>query len=130
MGNSICDASIELNLPADRTLMLVVRLTTAGVIARAGVTIDRMDEIKMAVEEACGCLMEQANPPRRIRLCFRVVDKQLEVRAEAQDIENPTGDIDADALEVMTCILQSLVDHADFEVSQGFIAAVSLRTAL
>lgn len=130
MGNSICDASIELNLPADRALMLVVRLTTAGVIARAGVTIDRMDEIKMAVEEACGCLMEQANPPRRIRLCFRVVDKQLEVRAEAQDIEHPTGDIDADALEVMTCILQSLVDHAAFEVSQGFIAAVSLRTAL
>jgi len=130
MGNTISCEPIVLELPADRNLMLVVRLTAAGVIARAGVTIDRMDEIKMAVEEACGCLMEQQNPPRRIRLCFRAAKGQLEIRAEALDIETPTGDIDSDALEIMTCILQSLAEHVEFQVADGFIAAVSLRTAL
>ena len=50
---------IELILPADSNLMLVIRLAAAGVIARAGVTVDRMDELKMAVEEACSCLMDQ-----------------------------------------------------------------------
>ena len=130
MGNSICDASIELNLPADRALMLVVRLTTAGVIARAGVTIDRMDEIKMAVEEACGCLMEQINPPGRIELRFQVQKGQLMIRATALDAENRTGDVDDAALEVMGCILDALVDRADFEVRDGFISAVELRAAL
>lgn len=130
MGNTLSSAPIVLNLPADRNLMLVVRLTAAGVIAKAGVTIDRMDDIKMAVEEVCGCLMDQQNPPGRINLCFQVVDRRLEVRAEATDIPHAVGDIDADALEIMTCILQSLVDQVEFQVADGFIAAISLWTAL
>lgn len=130
MGNTLSSAPIVLNLPADRNLMLVVRLTAAGVIAKAGATIDRMDDIKMAVEEACGCLMDQRNPPGRINLCFQVADRRLEVRAEATDIPRASGDIDADALEIMTCILQSLVDCVEFQVADGFIAAISLRTAL
>lgn len=130
MGYAISNEPIVLDLPADRDLMLVIRLTAAGVIARAGVTIDRMDEIKMAVEEACGCLLDQVNPPGRVRLTFRAADRRLAVRAEALNVERPVGDIDSDALEIMSCILDSLVDRADFEVESGFISAVNLRTAL
>lgn len=130
MGKTISSEPIVLNLPADRNLMLVIRLTAAGVIARAGVTVDRMDEIKMAVEEACGCLMEQADPPERISLAFRVQNGQLEARAEALNAASKAGETDADALEIMTCILDSLVDHAAIEVHDGYIAAVNLRTAL
>ena len=41
---------VELKLPARQEMMLVLRLTTAGVIARAGLTVDRMDDVKLAVE--------------------------------------------------------------------------------
>ena len=121
---------IELCLPADPNLMLVIRLTAAGVIARAGVTVDRMDEIKMAVEEACGCLMDQINPPRRLRLRFSVDDAGLGVRAEAVGAAAETGDVTDDQLEVMRCILLALADEAEFDVRNGFIAGVSLRAAL
>ena len=130
MGKRISSEPIVLNLPADENLMLVIRLTAAGVIARAGVTVDRMDEIKMAVEEACGCLMEQRNPPKRIELTFRAREDGLLIRAEALGAEPETGDADADALEIMACILNALADHVEFEVRDGFIAAVSLRAAL
>lgn len=130
MGKRISSEPIVLNLPAEENLMLVIRLTAAGVIARAGVTVDRMDEIKMAVEEACGCLMEQRNPPRRIAITFQAREDGLWMRAEALGADPETGDVDADALEIMACILRSLVDHVAFEVRDGFIAAVDMRAAL
>ena len=40
---------VELKLPAEQNMMLVMRLTTAGVVARAGLTVDRMEDVKMAV---------------------------------------------------------------------------------
>lgn len=130
MGSTISGEPIVLSLPAEKSLMLVIRLTAAGVIARAGVGVDRMEEIKLAVEEACGCLMEQQNPPKRLRLSFRVLEGQLRARAEALDAEREMGDIDADTREIMACILGSLVDSAALEVRDGFIAAIDLKAAL
>ena len=121
---------IELCLPADPELMLVIRLTAAGVIARAGATVDRMDDLKLAVEEACACLMEQVNPPRRLCLRFAAGENRLRLRAEALDAARQCGDVDDDALEVMRCILLSLADSASIEVKNGFIAAVELTAAL
>ena len=36
---------VELKLPAEQSMMLVLRLTTAGVVTRAGLTVDRMDDV-------------------------------------------------------------------------------------
>ena len=121
---------IELILPADANLMLVIRLTAAGVIARAGITVDRMDALKMAVEEACGCLMDQPNPPRRLRLRFACERGSLLIHADALDCENPCGQTDENELEVMRCILEALVDSAQLEVRDGWIAAVRMKAAL
>lgn len=85
MRNPEENNSIELILPADRNLMLVIRLTAAGVIARAGITVDRMDELKMAVEEACSCLLEQNHPPERLHLKFVCVDDRLEINVAGLD---------------------------------------------
>ena len=50
---------VELSFPSDKSMMLVLRLTAAGVLARAGLTVDVMDDVKLAVEEACNCLIGQ-----------------------------------------------------------------------
>ena len=130
MGKAISSGPVVLNLPADQNLMLVIRLTAAGVIARAGATVDRMDDMKMAVEEACGCLMEQVNPPRRLELRFTVREGRLAIRAEALEAGAETGDLTPENLEIMRCILLALVDVAEFEVRDGFIAAVDMQAAL
>ena len=55
MREIVLKEAVELKVPAEQNMMLVLRLTTAGVVARAGLTVDRMDDVKMAVEEACSC---------------------------------------------------------------------------
>ena len=49
--------TIDLWVPGRPEMMLVVRLSTAGVLARSGLTIEAMEDVKMAAEEACGCLI-------------------------------------------------------------------------
>ena len=121
---------IELILPADSNLMLVIRLAAAGVIARAGVTVDRMDELKMAVEEACSCLMDQMHAPKRLHLQFACQDGMLEIRVVALDAAMRRGDVCEAELDVVRCILESLVDHTEFDVQDGWIASIRMKAAL
>ena len=64
MNNYRLNAPVELTVAAEPGMMLVIRLTTAGVVTRAGLTIDAMDNLKIAAEEACSCLIGQENPPK------------------------------------------------------------------
>ena len=130
MRNSAENTPIELTLPADPNLMLVIRLTAAGVIARAGITVDRMDELKMAVEEACNCLMDQDQPPSRIHLRFDFLKDRLEIRATALDEASRMGNADEAELEVVRCILDALVDQTEFDVQNGWIASICMKATL
>ena len=130
MGEHRLKAPVELSVAADRGMMLVIRLTAAGVIARAGLTIDAMDSLKMATEEACSCLIAQENPPERLAVRFACEDNDLVIRVIAGADEDVQGNVDETELEIVRCILASLADAVAFDVSNGWIRAIELRTRL
>ena len=43
MPEVLSENAISLTVPADKSMMLVIRLTTAGVLARARLTVDAID---------------------------------------------------------------------------------------
>lgn len=129
MDNTGLTGAIVLSIPAQASMMLVARLTTAGAIARAGLTIDRMDSLKMAVEEACNCLMTQQNPPQTIGLRFESVQKQLCIRVAAEN-DCASDSMDETELEIAQCILSALADDVSFDVCSGRIRAIELRAML
>lgn len=130
MGEHRLKAPVELSVAADRSMMLVIRLTAAGVIARAGLTIDAMDSLKMATEEACNCLIAQKNPPERLAVRFAIEDDELVIQAIAGADEDVQGDVDENELEIVRCILASLADDVAFDVSNGWLRAIELRARL
>ena len=119
---------VELKLPAEQNMMLVLRLTTAGVVARAGLTVDRMEDVKMAVEEACNCLIDGENAPKR--LCLRFVEEESFLKIRICGDGECTGAANADEIGVVRCILESLVDGVDVCMHGDAIGAVELRIAL
>jgi len=121
---------VELKVAADSSMMLVVRLTTAGVLTRAGLTMDVMDNLKMAAEEACNCLIGQENPPAEILLRFECLENHLAICVSAQAGEAAQGSADETELEVVRCILASLADEVALNVQDGWIRAIELREAL
>ena len=121
--------AIELKVPARQNMMLVLRLTTAGVVARAGLTVDRLDDVKLAVEEACSCLIDSENPPERICLRFSQEESNLVIRICGDGCCEET-DMDEDEANVVRCILEALVDGVEFDMCNSRICAIELRSNL
>ena len=129
MREIVLKEAVELKVPAEQNMMLVLRLTTAGVVARAGLTVDRMDDVKMAVEEACNCLMDSKNPPKRVILRFEDKGDVL-VISVCGDCDCGGSVIEEDEAGVVRCILESLVDGVDVRMHENGIGALELRVAL
>jgi serine/threonine-protein kinase RsbW len=53
---------IELTIPDDARWLTVVRLTISGVASRLGASYDEVDDIKVAVSEACTNAIDHAYP--------------------------------------------------------------------
>lgn len=120
---------VELKLPAERNMMLILRLTTAGVVARAGLGVDRMDDVKMAVEEACNCIIGDNGAAETLRLTFSNDEKNLRIRICADD-GCSAARAEEDELSVIRCILESLVDGVEMRVKEDKLSGVELRVAL
>ena len=119
---------VELVVPAERNMMLVIRLTTAGVLARAGLTVDVMDDVTLAVEEACNCLIGQGESPRKIRLRFSRLKDALQISVcYLCDGEDGMCGMDAGELDVVYAILESMVDAVKIEETDGLIHAICLQ---
>jgi serine/threonine-protein kinase RsbW len=50
----------ELRLPADSAYLAVLRTATAGLAARINFTLDDIEDLRIAVDEACAILLPQA----------------------------------------------------------------------
>lgn len=120
--------TIELTVPAEQSMMLVVRMTVAGVMSRAGFTLDAADDIKMAVEEACNCLMLQSVPCASLSLCFRCTSEGMRLSVKGVGRRDAIREIEADAcdMEIIRCILESMVDEVTLDKDESGLRAIEM----
>ena len=121
---------IDISLPAERDMMIVVRLAASGVLARWGLTLDALGEVKMAVEEACSCLISQITGAGRLEVVFETGDDCMWTRLACAESCAMGGEMDPSELEVARCILESLADDVVFTREDGHVTAIALRAAL
>lgn len=127
MPKTYLKEAVELKLAAHRDMMLVLRLTTAGVVARTALTVDRMDDVKMAVEEACSCLIGDEGTGRLV-LRFTQEEDRLVIRICGENL--PEKRIPEEEIGVIRCILEALVEQVEMESEGETIHAFALRIAL
>ena len=94
---------VRLTLGCDRDMMLVLRMTTVGVLAQASFGLDRADEIKLAVDEAAKPFMSVAES---ITAEFVYVQDGLHITIGATD-RTPIAP-DPTEWMVLLCVLESM----------------------
>jgi serine/threonine-protein kinase RsbW len=75
---------VELRIPADGAFLSVLRTATAGLAARLDFTLDDIEDLRIAVDEACAVVLPQARPESDLRCAFYLAPKTLEVEVSAQ----------------------------------------------
>ncbi len=67
-GATIEDA-VEIRLPADSAYLSVLRTATAGLAARLDFTLDEIEDLRIAVDEACAMLLASGESLERELTC-------------------------------------------------------------
>ena len=52
--------AVEIRLPADSAYLSILRTATAGLAARLDFTLDEIEDLRIAVDEACAMLLPHA----------------------------------------------------------------------
>jgi serine/threonine-protein kinase RsbW len=73
----------ELRLPADSAYLAVLRTATAGLAARINFTLDDIEDLRIAVDEACAILLPQARPDTELDCRFWLGQATMTVAVSA-----------------------------------------------
>ena len=61
---------VEVRIPADVVYVSTLRLTAASLAARCDLTIDDIEDLRLAVDEACALLLPHAKPKTPLEARF------------------------------------------------------------
>jgi serine/threonine-protein kinase RsbW len=77
---------VVLVVPADGGYLAVLRTATAGLAARLSFTLDEIEDLRIAVDEACAMLLTLAGRPARpgteLTCRFQVTEESLSIEVE------------------------------------------------
>ncbi|GHU71306.1 hypothetical protein AGMMS49992_05090 [Clostridia bacterium] len=108
---------VELTIPARQDMLLVARMALSGVCVRCGLTLDAVEDARLAVDEAYYCLTHQRIPAEWLRmLCdwdAARLDVLMSVKRETAPARIPPPNPNQSNLdELAQCILETLVSSA------------------
>jgi serine/threonine-protein kinase RsbW len=114
---------VEVRLPAAGAYLSVLRTATAGLAARLDFTLDEIEDLRIAVDEACAILLQQAVPGSVLSCVFELIGESLRVTVSAPTTDGRAPERDTFAWTV----LAALAGEVDSAVSEDRAVSISLR---
>jgi serine/threonine-protein kinase RsbW len=105
--------TVELRLPADSSYLAVLRTATAGLAARLDFTLDEIEDLRIAVDEACALLLSDALPREPLTCRFTLLPDALEVAVVAVTSSGRPPGRDSFAWTVLTALAGEVEASAD-----------------
>jgi serine/threonine-protein kinase RsbW len=100
---------VELRLPAESAYVAVLRMTTAGLAARLDFTLDDIEDLRMAVGEACALVLENADNGGDMYAAFGLSDGSIRVSVAADSLSDAEPDVDSFGWQVLTALTSEVV---------------------
>jgi len=114
---------VTIRMPAEGAYLSVLRTATAGLAARLDFTLDEIEDLRIAVDEACGMLLAQAAPSADLECDFTLGEDRMSIAVStlATQPRPPARDTFA------WTVLSALAGSADAWVGPGDKVTVMLR---
>jgi serine/threonine-protein kinase RsbW len=95
---------VVLTVPADGAYLSVLRTATAGLAARLHFTLDEIEDLRIAVDEACAMLLSDAARNTELICRFEVSADALSVAVRVPDIGQKLPGADTFAWTVLSAL--------------------------
>lgn len=129
----------ELRIPADPQYILVAKRAAAGMASVAGLGLEALDELTIAIAEACeriiGVAAAEEMSDAQVRITFRVQDDALRVEvrltgARSRPRPRPLPRVSAlaptEALDLAISMLSCFADDVDYQAAGDGLVRVRL----
>lgn len=83
---------VALTLPADSGYVALLRSVTAGLAARCDLTIDEIEDLRIAVDEACALLLPHALAAAGLDVHFTLHPECIEIMIRVQALASAAPD--------------------------------------
>ena len=110
------DSVVRLELPIDTRFIRVARLVASGMGSTAGLDVEGVDDLRIAVDELCAALFELAGGGP-VTLSFALRDGGVEVEGHAPAA--PSAHIDKERFALSEQILGVACDRFSLDVDGG-----------
>jgi serine/threonine-protein kinase RsbW len=118
---------VEVRVPADVGYVSTLRLTAASLAARCDLTIDEIEDLRLAVDEACSLLLPHANPGSTLEARFELAAGRLAVEAAVPTADTAEPDRNGFAWTVLGALASSV--DVRREADRLVIAVTKTRAA-
>jgi serine/threonine-protein kinase RsbW len=95
---------VTLRTPADGAYVAVLRTATAGLAARSDFTLDEIEDLRIAVDEACALLLQRARQGAMFDCTFDVGTGDLAIRVAVDSDDPRPPRVDTFAWAVLTAL--------------------------
>jgi len=113
-------STIRLSIPASSAWVVLLRTAATACCARLDFDVDRLEDVRLAVDEVVGLLIDQATPGTDIACVFTPYDDgRLDIAITARTTSGVLPDTATFAWAVLTALVDDVtatVDSADITV--------------
>jgi serine/threonine-protein kinase RsbW len=99
---------VEVRVPANVLYVSTLRLTAASLAARCDLTVDDIEDLRLAVDEACALLLPHASPHSALEARFALAPGLLAVETSVQTHESAEPDRTGFAWTVLDALASSV----------------------
>jgi serine/threonine-protein kinase RsbW len=114
---------VEVRLPAVSAYLSVLRTATAGLAARLDFTLDEIEDLRIAVDEACAMLLPQAATDSVLTCTFELQDDSLSVTVTLPTTKGRLPERDTFSWTVLT----ALAGEVDAGVGEDLTVWIALH---
>lgn len=104
---------VEVRVPATGAYLSVLRTATAGLAARCDFTLDEIEDLKIAVDEATAMLLQTAVPATPVDCQFELSGDAIAVRVSVLTVDGAQPDRDTFAWTVLTALAGEVDSSVD-----------------
>ena len=115
--------AVVLKLPAQGAYLSVLRTATASLASRLDFTIDDIEDLRIAVDEACAMLLSQAVAGADLTCTFELLGNAMAVSVSVPTVDGTQPSRDTFAWTVLT----ALAGEVDSSVDLDKVVTLSLR---